>query len=174
MQPTILTAAGRYFDFTAPERSIIGITEIAHALSHLCRFTGHTWQFYSVAEHSWHVSHLVHPADALAGLLHDASEAFLGDVAAPLKALLPDYREIEARVEAVVLGRFGIPAHLPPSVKAADKMMLRVEQVQAMRAEGHDWKLGELSPQAKLVQLRFWDPDEAQMMFLRRFEELTQ
>ena len=61
MQPTILTAAGRYFDFLAPERSVIGIDEIAHALSNICRFTGHTRDFYSVAEHSVHVSRLVPP-----------------------------------------------------------------------------------------------------------------
>lgn len=174
MQPTILTAAGRYFDFTQPETAIIGIGEIAHALGHLCRFTGHTRQFYSVAEHSWHVSHLVPPGDALAGLLHDAPEAFIGDVSAPLKHLLPDYRAIEARVEAVVLSRFGLPSQLPDCVKDADRTMLRVEQVHAMRAVDHDWSLGPLSPSEKLIWLRFWDPDEAAMMFLRRFEELTQ
>ncbi|HRO14744.1 MAG TPA: hypothetical protein PLL33_06825 [Paracoccus sp. (in: a-proteobacteria)] len=173
---TIFTAAGRYFDFAAPESAYIEIGEIAHALSHLCRFTGHVREFYSVAEHSWHVSHLVPPADALAGLLHDAPEAFIGDVARPLKALLPDYRAIEARVEAAVLGCFGLDPQLPASVKAADRDMLRVEQVQAMRAGGQDWSstAGSFAhPAARLVELRFWEPRQARMMFLRRFEELT-
>ncbi len=173
MRPTILTAAGRYFDFSDPVASEIGIGEIAHALSHICRFTGHVRQFYSVAEHSWHVSHLVPRGDELAGLLHDAPEAFIGDVSKPLKMLLPDYAAIEARVEAAVLGRFGLTAHLPASVKHADLQMLRVEQVQAMGAVGHDWGLSDLTPRAKLVRLEFWDPAEARMMFLRRFEELT-
>ena len=173
MRPTILTAAGRYFDFSDPVASEIGIGEIAHALSHICRFTGHVRQFYSVAEHSWHVSHLVPRGDELAGLLHDAPEAFIGDVSKPLKMLLPDYALIEERVEAAVLARFGLSAPLPDSVKDADRQMLRVEQVQAMPSAGHDWGLGDLSPQAKLVRLEFWDPAEAAMMFLRRFEELT-
>ena len=173
MHPTILTVAGRYFDFTDPAASIFEIGEIAHALAHICRFTGHTRRFYSVAEHCWHVSQLVPRGDELAGLLHDAPEAFIGDVVKPLKMLLPDYAVIEARVEAAVLSWFGLTADLPPSVKAADAMMLRVEQDQAMGAANHDWGLGALSPQAKLVRLEFWEPAEAEMMFLRRFEELT-
>ena len=174
MQPKILTAAGRYFDFLAPERSEIGIEEIAYALSNICRFTGHTREFYSVAEHSVHVSRLVPPGDALAGLLHDAAEAFIGDVAKPLKLLLPDYAEIEARVEAAVLSRFGLDPALPASVKFADMDMLRVEQHQAMDAAAHDWGLPSFhNPQAKLVRLEFWEPAEARMMFLQRLEEVT-
>lgn len=173
MQPTILTAAGRYFDFLAPERSVIGIDEIAHALSHICRFTGHTREFYSVAEHSVHVSRLVPPGDALAGLLHDAAEAFIGDVAKPLKLLLPDYAAIEARVEAAVLSRFGLDPALPASVKVADQDMLRVEQRQAMGRFYLDHLPSFDNPQAKLVRLEFWEPAEARMMFLQRFEEVT-
>lgn len=174
MQPNILTAAGRYFDFLAPERSEIGIEEIAHALSQICRFTGHTREFYSVAEHSVHVSRLVPPGDALAGLLHDAAEAFIGDVAKPLKQLLPDYAAIEAGVEAAVLSRFGLSPTLPSSVKIADQDMLRVEQRQAMDAAAHDWGMPSFhSPEAKLVRLEFWEPAEARMMFLQRFEEVT-
>lgn len=174
MLPTILTCAGRYYDLSAPEQCAVTIGEIAHALGHICRFTGHVSRFYSVAEHSWHVSHLVPREDALAGLMHDAAEALIGDVSAPLKMLLPDYRQIEARVESAVRRQFGLRATLPPSVKAADQMMLRVEQEQAMGAAAHDWSLPVLSPAAKLVRLDFWDPDEAVVRFVMRFEELTQ
>lgn len=168
--PTILTVSGAYFDFENPEQSAFGIADVAHALAHLCRFTGHVRRFYSVAEHSYHCSYLVPPEDALAALLHDAAEAFLGDVSRPLKSLLPGYRALEDRIEPVVLARFGLPPVLPPSVKAADKAMLLVEQRQAMGDAGRPWPgLGEWVPE---VELEFWEPTSACDWFLARYLEL--
>ncbi|OGT94569.1 MAG: hypothetical protein A2286_06010 [Gammaproteobacteria bacterium RIFOXYA12_FULL_61_12] len=96
MRHSIRLASGGHFDFSRPERSTFSIVDIAHALSQVCRYAGHTPVHYSVAQHSVLVSHAVPPEHALAGLLHDASEAFLGDVVKPLKALLPDYMAVES------------------------------------------------------------------------------
>lgn len=172
MTPDILTAAGRYFDFLRPDQCQIGIEEIAHALSHICRFTGHVSQFYSVAQHSVLVSQMVPPEDALAGLLHDAAEAFIGDVSKPLKMLLPDYKAIEDRVEAAVLGAFGLPAQLPPSVKRADLQALATERRDLMPWHESRWECTEgLEPfDFKIKPL---PSDFVRRQFLMRFGELT-
>jgi uncharacterized protein len=172
MNPDILTCSGSYFNFLEPEECAVDIKTIAHALSHICRFTGHVREFYSVAQHSVMVSYLVEPEHALAGLLHDAPEAFIGDVAAPLKQLLPDYKAIEKRVEAAVLGAFGLPAKLPESVKRADLIMLATEQRDLMPAIDHTWQtLQGIEPMlAKLTPMK---PNEAKTLFMIRFAELT-
>src|ERR1017187_10636100 len=79
---SITTFSGIHFWPLLPNPADIRIEDIAHALSNQCRFAGHAREFYSVAEHSVRVSQLCPPEDALWGLLHDASEAYLTDVPA--------------------------------------------------------------------------------------------
>lgn len=167
----LLLGSGAYVDLSAPETLEIGIGDIAHGLSQLCRFTGQCRRFYSVAEHSVHASHVVDPAHALAALLHDAAEAVLGDVARPLKGLLPDYARLEARMERALLARFGLSAPLPAAVRLADLRLLKAEQVQAM-GNADPWPvLAGIAPAE--VTLGFWPPDVARARFLTRFTELT-
>ena len=108
MLPEIYTRSGRYFDLLNPDPNEIDIDDIASALSKITRFTGHGRFAYSVAEHSVHCASLVPPDYALEALLHDAQEAYLGDVSSPLKALLPEYRAIEHRVQAHIFRSFGL------------------------------------------------------------------
>lgn len=170
--PTIMLRSGEYFDLECPESSSFLITDIAHALSNICRYTGHCTEFYSVAQHSVLVSQIVPHEDALAGLLHDAAEAYVGDVSKPLKILLPDYKVVEDRVEAALFKRFGLPERLPASVKIADRVVLRTEQRDLMDADRHTWFF---AGEAKALPSAIvpMSPREAREAFLARFHELT-
>lgn len=130
---SIKTNAGKYFYFLAPHAHDYPVKEISFALSHINRFTGHAGA-YSVAQHSVLVSYLVPPGLALEGLLHDAAEAYLGDVASPLKALIrPSYKPLEDEVERHIALRYNLAWPMPPAIKRADLILLLTEYRDLMR-----------------------------------------
>lgn len=128
---TIRTWSGRYVALLEPSPATINLPDIAHALAHVCRFGGHVPSFYSVAEHSLHVAAQLRrtygdPTLALWGLLHDATEAYLGDMVRPLKQQMPGYRDAESNLARVIEQRFGLPffALDDPRVKHVDNEIL--------------------------------------------------
>jgi uncharacterized protein len=138
MGPWIETASGLRYHFLNPQQDEIDIQDIALALANKCRFSGHT-QFYSVAEHSVCVAYRLPKHLRLAGLLHDASEAYLGDIPSPLKACLPDYRAIEKVNEAAIIDKFGVDIY-NPLVKQADRQALYTEASYLIPSRGIDWE----------------------------------
>ncbi len=129
------TASGIAFLPLAPRMEDIRIEDIAHALAATNRFNGHARVPYSVAQHSVLVSRALRDGggtrqDQLHGLLHDAAEAYLCDVPRPLKRRpeMAAYREAEARLQAMIYARFGLPPEEPASLKLVDRRMLRTEQ----------------------------------------------
>ena len=100
------TASGRLVDPFNLRLEDIAIEDIAHSLSMQCRFNGHCARFYSVAEHSVLVSRLVLPKNRLWGLLHDAQEAYLGDIITPIKQQVPAIQEVEANLQLLISLKF--------------------------------------------------------------------
>lgn len=124
----IQTFSGGQFWPLDPRAEEVELTDIAHQLAKICRFGGATEAFYSVAEHSLRVADLVPPELRLQALLHDAAEAYCGDVVRPLKRNLVGFDAVEARIARVIGERFGVDlVALHPLVKQADNEMLAVE-----------------------------------------------
>lgn len=167
---TILTADGAYFDFAAPSADVVTLNAVARGLANTCRFAGQCPRFYSVAEHSVLVSHIVPAELAVAGLLHDAPEAFICDMPKPLKVRLPDYQAVEDEIERVVLGKFGVALPLPPEIKHADRIALATEQRGLMvNLDAWHWTEG-VEPLDVVIEA--WEPERAYWRFMARAEEL--
>ena len=169
----ILTHAGvEFYPFDSRPSEIV-IEDIAHALANTCRFTGHVKSFYSVAQHSVLVSCVVPPEHALWGLLHDASEAYLADVARPVKMhpTMDGYREAEKRIMAAVCERFDLPLVEPACVKDADTRMM-VTEARDLMPPNAVWASYGVDPYEN-IHVSSWHPATARDIFLARFESLT-
>jgi uncharacterized protein len=168
--PRIMLASGSWFDFLDPEGSDFTIEDIAQGLGNICRYAGQCHQFYSVAEHSLHVS-AVSPTNKLEALMHDAAEAFLGDVTRPLKQLLPEYKKIEKAVELAIFRRFDLDFSALATLKKVDLSVLAAEQVQIMPIGTDYWSSDSGIVPAK-IKIEFLQPKAAAAAFLRRFRDL--
>lgn len=164
------TSAGVHFYPVAPLPTEVHLRDIAHHLSNLCRFNGATREFYSVAQHSVLVARQLPPELQRWGLLHDASEAYVGDMVRPLKYQLPEYRLVELRVMHAIAERFGLTWPEPPEVKLADNLVLNVERCDLLD-HGADWPGWDRRP-GEVPTIQPWAPREAKARFLREAARL--
>lgn len=166
------TFSGRSLYPQAPTVYDIDLEDIAHALSLQCRFVGQVGVFYSVAQHSVHCSELCEPADALHGLLHDAAEAYLGDLPRPVRALvgLEGFTAVETHLQAVIFQRFGLSATIPPSVRVADDLLCRIEAHELFPLPPV-WATLD-TPVMTRMRIMPWSQPGAKASFLRRFHDL--
>jgi hypothetical protein len=184
--------SGRRLDLLDPSPLDVEVEDIAHGLARVARWNGQTIgdHAFSVAQHSLLVEHvfsLQHPAaaprDTLATLLHDAPEYVIGDMISPFKAVLDGaYREIEARLQAAVHLRFGLPASLSEALRARIK---KADQVAAFHeavclagfseaeAARYFGRAGHIAPAALAEYLRPWPAKEAESRYLSRFEAVA-
>ena len=175
--PYLQTVSGRWVNPFDPDPSQLDAGDIARALANQCRFGGHSRVFYSVAQHSVIVSELVaerggDAEDVFAALMHDATEAYLGDMPHPLKHRSPlgaVFKVAEDHLEQAIRDRFRISADVP-EIKRADRALLATER-RAFSAE--DWHWPELEGVEPLdLELTAWSPDAAAQAFARRYAEL--
>ena len=170
--PAISTRSGRRLYLHNPSPSQILIDDIAHGLAHQCRFNGQTNQFYSVAQHSVIVASILPPELKLAGLLHDAAEAYLGDIVQPLKELLPDFAEIESRFAEVIGDRFNVDLKHNDAIKKADLIALATERRDLMPMEIVEWEslIGVMPLNKSIYPL---SPEKAKARFIDYYLKLT-
>lgn len=169
----IQTFTGKKFYPLAPRIEHICIEDIAHALSMICRYGGHCREFYSVAQHSVMVSDWL-PELKLEGLMHDASEAYLGDVTRPVKHsdAMKEYRQAEHHLEAMINAAFDLDAtpETAAKVKEYDNRALFTERKFILTVQEINWSQSfEPFPVAYIVPMQ---PSQAEAMFLSRFYAL--
>lgn len=164
----IMTYSGTKFWPLNPKPASIKIEDIAHHLSNICRYTGACKYHFSVAQHSVLVSY--ESKEQGWGLLHDAAEAYLSDIATPVKEQLLGIEQIEEKILKAVAGRFGLQWPMPDEVKRADASVTAAEWRIVMGSIDMT-RFAKVKPaQVSIVQMI---PEQAEQLFLVRFEELT-
>lgn len=167
---TIRLRSGLYLDLANPAPDQFTFADIAGALSKICRFGGQVEKFYSVAEHLYWCAIVARNdghgnATQRAVLLHDATEAFLGDVVKPLKIMLPEYDVIEARMEAAIAEKFAVDfAKEKPVVKEIDRAMLIAERHALFSVDDYKWQ-GEDEVRKLNIRIRGYGPCDAEAFF---------
>lgn len=134
----IRTFTGKYVNVFEPTQEMICIEDIAHALSHQCRFAGHLPKFYSVAQHSIGCFDIALPDDKLQALMHDASEAYLLDIPSPIKKRMHYYKELEENLMQIIAKKFKFEWPMNERVTRIDKEMLEYEWHRYMLGGGPD------------------------------------
>lgn len=178
----IRTFSGRKFWALDPRPEDIELIDIAHALSNNCRWGGHCGPFYSVAEHSVLTAALLPRHLQLAGLLHDASEAYLIDLPRPIKYQIPQYREIEHKLMLCIAEKYGFEYPLTETVKGADDFMLYYERATLFPQYPESIAADVLTDAALEfffdqqldgdnlpIEIKRWSPSEARTNFIMAF-----
>ena len=173
------TFTGKKVDFTDPRAEDMEIVDIAKGLSLICRYNGQCSVFYCVADHSIRCMAALREKGYSAeiqmqALMHDAAEAYIGDVVKPLKDMLPEFLRVEERFEEVLFAKYGMPPELDPIVKEMDMIMLATEKRHLMPGP-HDWGkwLEDVVPLDPATWVPPRNPSVCMTMFLDCFYRLS-
>lgn len=180
----IETRTGKRVSVQNPQPDQFDIKDIAYALSNTCRFNGHSAGFYSVAEHSVAVAVRLPANLRLAGLLHDATEAYLGDIPSPIKQFLPDYVALESKFESAIAEKFATAERsVVPRCTAEEYKLIKEADIDALFTEAHyliesqgkDWSYFQGPVQRKVrhdLRPMCLPPQEAFKLFLSFYYDL--
>lgn len=178
----ITTFTGIHFSLVNPQPDMVTIEDIAHHLGMVCRWAGATNTFFSVAQHSVLVSKIV-PQDLQRwALMHDAAEAYIGDLTRPLKVLVPEIRVVEDRVMRAIALAFDMPYPEPQELAAYDDQIQKLESIMLIRKHDgvfHDrtgdlCSIADIAPENRIPDpyLAPMPPEAAELMFLARFRKV--
>jgi hypothetical protein len=123
----VTTHSGIEIDLRNLDISKVTVYDIAHTLSHICRWNGIPEDYFSVAEHSVMVAERLPKKDRLGGLMHDSEEFLVGDNITPLKDVIPELRLLGNRIRDLLLIKYGVPYN-EEAIKAADRAQLEWER----------------------------------------------
>lgn len=176
----IATFTGTKFYLHDPRVEDVHIEDVAHALSLICRFGGHCSEFYSVAQHSLVVQSIVaeefkdqHDLQ-LAALLHDATEAYIGDMVRPLKVSIPAYKIAEDRLAWII--QQALYPELPDNldwqqiIKWADDVALMTERRDLINHRDYNWSIHAKPSDQTVIPMA---APVAETLFLAAFRKLT-
>lgn len=167
----IKVSSGHYVDIINPDPNTLDIYTISSALSKICRFGGHCPKYYSVAEHCIHSTQIGisegYDNNALKTIfMHDASEAYIGDIVRPLKANLSQYRKIEERINRAIEYAFNIKFDkFKNEIKNIDNILLKAEKRTMWPEDKNDWGL-ENYKDYLFIKFKFWTPKQSEKKFL--------
>lgn len=164
------TYTGKAVSLPKPHPDEIDIIDIAHSLAFQCRYNGHSKRFFSVSQHSCHIHDLVPDELKLAGLMHDASEAYLCDIPRPLKPFLQGYKEIENDIMGIIAEKYGVTQDALQAVKEYDDRILLNERDQLCSKPPKPWMIEHLEPLD--LEIPYWTAPMAEGQFLKRFFKL--
>lgn len=170
----MVTNSGKKFDFKRVSAKNICLQDIAHSLSYTCRYNGQCHAFYSVAEHAMNMADYILRmglekdgeitqatlARADQALLHDAAEAYCGDMVSPLKAVFPEFKEYEHKLMFKIFKKYHLGVELHPFVKEADTRIMLNEKARLFPPDHPLWGWEhQLAPLEGVVINCFSPPD---------------
>lgn len=174
----IQTYTGKQFFYDKiHDASQICLEDIAHSLSYICRYGGHAHKFYSVAEHSMAIAAWIvqeHNDHELAkqALLHDATEAYIGDMVRPLKMRIPDFEKYELDLATTLYSKYGLPPVLDARIKEADtRILINEKQLVFPPDKQLLWEMETYLKPLDNLELHGMKPEEVEPMFLAVLKE---